>query len=69
MSHFPTSELTTAFYPKLGCIHVSLQKLEMLTPVHNDAYTNDADDTNNANNYNMVIDIALLVAFSCANSL
>ena len=46
---------------------VFLQKLEMLTPVHNNA--NDADDPNNANDMdddNRVIGIALLNAFSCA---
>ena len=37
MSHFHTSQPTTAFYPKLGCIQSSLQKLQMLTPVHKDA--------------------------------
>ena len=73
MSHFPTSQPTTAFYPKLGCIQFSLQKLEMLITVHNDADdANDADDTDNASdtddidNYNRVIGIALLKPFSCA---
>ena len=48
MSHFPTAQPTTAFYPKLQCIQFSLQKLQMLTPVHNSV--DDADDTGNANN-------------------
>ena len=73
MSDFPTPQPTTAFYPKLGCIRFSLQRLQMLTPVHND--TDDADDTDNANDvdnaddYNRLIGIALLKAFSCANKI
>ena len=63
MSHFPTSQPTTAFYPKLGCIQFSFQKLEMLTPIHN-----DADDTDDADDYNRVICIALLKAFNCAKN-
>ena len=39
---------------------VSPQKLEMLTPVHNNA--------DNADDYNRVIGIALLKAFSCAKN-
>ena len=69
MSHFPTSLPTTAFYPKLGCIQFSLQKLQMLTPVHNDA--NDTDNGNkaeDADNYNRVIGIAQLKAFSCGKN-
>ena len=66
MSHFTTSKPTTAFYPKLGCIQFSFQKLEMLTPAHNDTdNTDDADDANDG--YNRVIGIALLKAFSCDN--
>ena len=65
MSHFPTSQPSTAFYPKLGCIQFPLQKLEMLTPVPND--TDDANDEDNAEDYNRVIGIALL--FSCDNKL
>ena len=48
----------------------SLQKLQMLIPVHNDA--NNADDANNTDNvdgaddYNRVICITLLKSFSCA---
>ena len=57
MSHFLTSEPTTAFYTKLGCIQFSLQKL-MLTHVHNDV--DNVDDADDTNDYNMVIDIALL---------
>ena len=49
----------------------SLQKLQMLTPVHNDEdNANNADaanDANNADNFNRVIGIALLKAFNCAN--
>ena len=60
MSHFPTSQPTTAFYPKLGCIQFSLQKSQMLTPVHN-----DKDDANDADDYNRVIGKTLLKAFSC----
>ena len=45
VSDFPTSQPTTAFYTKLWCIQFFLQKLQMLTPVHNDADdTEDADD-------------------------
>ena len=62
MSHFPTSQSTTTFYPKLGCIQCSLQKLQRLTPVHN-----DADDADNADDYKSVIGIALLKAFGCDN--
>ena len=61
MSHCPTSQPTTAFYPKLGCIQFSLQKLQMLTPVHN-----DTDDANDKDDYNRVIGIELLKGFSCA---
>ena len=78
MFHFPTSQPSTAFYLKLGCILFSLQKLQMLTPVHNNADdtndadnaddANDADDTDNADNYNRVIGIALMKAFSCAKN-
>ena len=35
----------------------------MLTPVHN-----DADNTNDADDYNRMIGIALLKAFGCANN-
>ena len=63
MSYFPTSQLTTDFYPKLGCIQSPLQKLQMLATVHN-----DEDDTNNTDDYNRVIGIALLKAFSCAKT-
>ena len=69
MSHFPTSQPTTAFYPKLGYIQFSLQKLQMLTPFHNDADdANDADNADNAHNADdyKVIGIALLKAFSYA---
>ena len=69
MSHFPTSQPTTALYQMLGCIQFSLQMLQMLTPVHND--TNDADDIDNADNaddYNKMVGIAQLKAFSCINT-
>ena len=42
-----------------------LQKLQMLTPVHTD--TDNANNTDDADNYNRVIDIAQMKAFSCAN--
>ena len=38
------------------------KKLQMLIPVHN-----NADDAEDADNYNKAIGIALLKAFSCAN--
>ena len=42
--------------------------VSLLTSVHNDAdNTNAADATDNADDYNRVIGIALLKAFSCAN--
>ena len=59
MSHFPTSQTTTAFYPKLRCIQFSLQKLQMLTLVYN-----NANNTDDANDYNRVIGIAQLKAFA-----
>ena len=43
--------------------------MQMLTPVHNDA--DDIDNvayTNDADNYNRVIDIAQLRVFSCAEN-
>ena len=49
--------------PKLGCIQFSPQKLQVLTPVHN-----DTEDTDDAGNYNSVIGIALMKAFSCAKN-
>ena len=70
MSHFCTSQATTAFYPKLGCIQFSFHKLQMLTAVHNDTdHADNADDTDNTDDTddnNRVIGIALLKAFSCA---
>ena len=73
MSHFPTSQPTTAFFPKLECIQFSLQKLQMLTPVHNDADnakdSDDAYDVDNADStddYYKVLGMALVKAFSCA---
>ena len=66
MSIFHTSQPTTAFYPKLGCNKFFLQKLQMLTPVHNDAEdTNNADDADSADNtdhFNWMSGIALLKA-------
>ena len=59
MSYFHTSQPTTAFHPKLGYIQFSLQKLQMLTLVHNDVDDTDTtDDASNENNYNRVIRIA-----------
>ena len=66
MSHFPTSQPTTDFHPKLGCIQFPLQKSEMLTSVHNDV--DDTDDTDDADHYNRVIGIALLKAFRYAQN-
>ena len=43
-----------------------LVKNNLLISVHND--TDEADATDDANNYNRVIDIALLKAFSCAKN-
>ena len=63
MSHFLTSQPTTVFYPKPGCIQFSLQKLQMLPPVHN-----DADDADNTDDYNRLIGIVLLKAVSCAKN-
>ena len=41
----------------------------LLTSVHNDAdATDNVDTTDNANNYNRVIGIAVLKALSCANN-
>ena len=60
MSHFPTSLPTTAFYPKLGCIQFSLQRLQMLSPAHN--------DVDNTDDYNRVIGMAQLKAL-CAHFL
>ena len=66
VSHFPTSQPTTAFYSKLGCIQFSLPKLGMLTPVHNDA--NNTDNADNPDNYNRVIGTAQLKVFNCAKN-
>ena len=53
MSHFSTSQPITAFYPKVGCIQFSIQKLQMLTTAHNDAdNANDADDLQQGDWYN-----------------
>ena len=62
LSHFTASNsfLLTAR------MHVSLQKLRMLTPVHSDA--DNADGTEDADDYNRVIGIALLNAFNCAKN-
>ena len=48
---------------------VFLVKNNLLTSVHNDADDTDAtDDADNTDDYNRVIGIALLKAFSCANN-
>ena len=52
-----------SFLPKAGRHPVFPPKVKMLTPVHND--TNDTDD---ADDYNRVIGVAHLKAFSCANN-
>ena len=72
ISHFPSSQPTTAFSLKLGCTQFSLWKLQPLTPIHNDANNadnaNDTDDANDADDYNRVTGIAPLKAISCAKN-
>ena len=49
----------------ISCLSTDCKTDTLLTSAHNDA--DDSDDADTADDYNRMIGIALLKAFSCAN--
>ena len=67
MSHFPTSQPTTTFYQRWDALSFPSKSYKcehLLTKTQI-----DADNAENVDDYNRVISIALLKAFSCARKL